>query len=148
MVLQTPTLPWKDGRVLGRNQRGHVINKDSPLSGLLRVRVYNPHGMAQSNNAGMFPRQVISGFLLMAHSPKHYTETGHLVADADKQDWDEWTAGYGAMPLEGLSVMGTQGKHVNVLQHLMGFLKHHLVNQDEQELQGPIEDSYPHNSAG
>jgi hypothetical protein len=32
---------------------------------------------------------------LMAHSPKHYTEMGLLVADAGKRDWDELTAEYG-----------------------------------------------------
>ena len=73
-------------------------------------------------------------------SPKHYTEMGRLVADAGKRDWDELTAEYGAMLMEGLSVMGTRGKHVNVLQHLMGYLKNHLSSDDKQELLGLIED--------
>jgi uncharacterized protein YbgA (DUF1722 family) len=77
---------------------------------------------------------------LMAHSPKHYTEMGRLVADAGNRDWDELTAEYGAMLMEGLGVMGTRGKHVNVLQHLMGFLKNHLSSEDKQELLGLIED--------
>lgn len=77
---------------------------------------------------------------LMAHSPKHYTQMGRLVADAGKRDWDELTAGYGAMLMEGLGVMGTRGKHVNVLQHLMGYLKNHITADDKQELLGFIED--------
>jgi uncharacterized protein YbgA (DUF1722 family) len=77
---------------------------------------------------------------LMAHSPKHYTEMGRLVADAGKRDWDELTAEYGAQLMEGLAVMGSRGKHVNVLQHLMGFLKNHLSSEDKQELLGLIED--------
>jgi uncharacterized protein YbgA (DUF1722 family) len=36
--------------------------------------------------------------------------------------------------------MGTRGKHVNVLQHLMGYLKNHLSSDDKQELLGLIED--------
>ena len=32
--------------------------KDSPSSGLFRVKVYNEHGMAQRNGTGMFPREV------------------------------------------------------------------------------------------
>jgi uncharacterized protein YbgA (DUF1722 family) len=32
---------------------------------------------------------------------------------------------------EGLGVMGTRGKHVNVLQHLMGYLKNHLSSEDK-----------------
>ena len=77
---------------------------------------------------------------LMAHSPKHYTEMGRLVADAGNQDWDKLTAEYGAMLMEGLSVMGTRGKHVNVVQHLMGYLKNHLSSEDKHELLGLIED--------
>ena len=88
---------------------------------------------------------------------------GRLVADAGKRDWDELTAEYGAMLMEGLGVrspelgegMGTRGKHVNVLQHLrsrrpgipgtasgavMGYLKDHLSSEDKQELLGLIED--------
>jgi uncharacterized protein YbgA (DUF1722 family) len=50
--------------------------------------------------------------------------------------------------MEGLGVMGTRGKHVNVLQHLrstaplavMGFLKDHLSSEDKQELLGIVED--------
>jgi len=71
---------------------------------------------------------------LMAHSPKHYTEMGRLVADAGKRDWDELTAEYGAMLMESLSVMGTRGKHVNVLQHLMGYLKKDLSSEDNAYL--------------
>ena len=55
---------------------------------------------------------------------------GRLVADAGKRDWDELTAVYRAIPMEGLGVMGTGGKHVNVLQHLMGYLKNHLSSED------------------
>jgi uncharacterized protein YbgA (DUF1722 family) len=68
---------------------------------------------------------------LMAHGPKHYTEMGRLVADAGKREWDELTAEYGTQLMEGLAVMGTRGKHVNVLEHLMGFLKNHLSREDK-----------------
>ena len=36
--------------------------------------------------------------------------------------------------------MGTRGKRVNVLQHLVGFLKGHISSEDKQELLGLIED--------
>jgi len=77
---------------------------------------------------------------LRAHSPKHYTGMGRLVADAGMRDWEELTAEYGAMLMEGLAVLGTRGKHVNVLQHLMGYLKNDLSGDDKQELLGLIED--------
>jgi uncharacterized protein YbgA (DUF1722 family) len=37
---------------------------------------------------------------LMAHSTKHYTEMGRLVADAGKRDWEELTTEYGTMLME------------------------------------------------
>jgi uncharacterized protein YbgA (DUF1722 family) len=42
--------------------------------------------------------------------------------------------------MDGLQVMTTSGKHANVLQHLMGFLKDELDRQDKAELLGLIED--------
>jgi uncharacterized protein YbgA (DUF1722 family) len=72
---------------------------------------------------------------------------GRLVADAGKQDWDELTAEYGTLLMEGLGVMGTRGKHVNArrIQHLRGYLKNHLSSEatptfGRLELLGLIED--------
>ncbi len=77
---------------------------------------------------------------LMAHSPKHYQEMGRLVAQAGALPWDELVAAYGARFMEGLALLGTRRKHVNVLQHLMGYLKNDLSSEDKQELLGLIED--------
>jgi uncharacterized protein YbgA (DUF1722 family) len=38
------------------------------------------------------------------------------------------------MLMEGLGVMDMRGRHVNVLQHLMGFLKNHLSGEDNAYL--------------
>ena len=186
---------WAQGRLdelATMNLSGFVAKKDSPSSGVFRVKVYNEHGMAQRNGTGIFPGALMNRFpllpieeegrlndmplrenfvervfayyrwtrmldeepapgglvkfhtshklTLMAHSPQHYTEMGRLVADAGKRDWDELTATYGAMLMEGLGVMGTRGKHVNVLHHLMGYLKNDLSTEDKQELLGLVED--------
>jgi len=64
----------------------------------------------------------------------HYTEMGRLVADAGKRDWEELTAAYRVTLMKGLAMMGTRGTHVNVLQHLVGFLKNHLSSEGKQEL--------------
>jgi uncharacterized protein YbgA (DUF1722 family) len=97
-----------------------------PPSGRPRRRREAPGGLVKFHTAHKLT--------LMAHSPKHYTEMGRLVAEAGKRDWDELTAEYGAMLMEGLGVMGTRGKHVNVLQHLMGFLKNYLSSEDNAYL--------------
>ncbi len=77
---------------------------------------------------------------LMAHSPSHYREMGRMVAQAGSQPWDELTAAYGRALMDGLSVMTSPGKHANVLQHLMGFLKEALSGEDKAELLAYIED--------
>jgi uncharacterized protein YbgA (DUF1722 family)/uncharacterized protein YbbK (DUF523 family) len=77
---------------------------------------------------------------LMAHSPSHYREMGRLVAQAGSASWEELTEQYGRLLMEGLSVMTSPGKHANVLQHLMGFLKEELSGEDKAELLAYIED--------
>jgi uncharacterized protein YbgA (DUF1722 family)/uncharacterized protein YbbK (DUF523 family) len=171
---------------------GFIFKKDSPSSGLFRVRVYDQNGMPRRIGTGIFPREVMSrlpllpleeegrlhdmrlreNFIervfvyyrwthlleedptpgglvrfhtahkltLMAHSPSHYQEMGRLVAQAGSLPWEELVETYGRLLMEGLGVLGTPGKHTNVLQHLMGFLKDVLSKEDKAELLGLIED--------
>jgi uncharacterized protein YbgA (DUF1722 family)/uncharacterized protein YbbK (DUF523 family) len=77
---------------------------------------------------------------LMAHNPSHYQEMGRLVAQAGSLPWEELAAQYGQYLMEGLSVMTSPGKHANVLQHVMGFLKDRLSREDKAELLATIED--------
>ena len=171
---------------------GFIFKKDSPSSGLFRVRVYDQNGMPQRVGTGIFPREVMKRFpllpleeegrlndmplrenfierifayyrwmrlleedptpgglvrfhtahklTLMAHSPSHYQEMGRLVAQAGSLPWEELVETYGRLLMEGLGVLGTSGKHTNVLQHLMGFLKDALSREDKAELLGLIED--------
>lgn len=166
--------------------------KDSPSSGLLRVKVYNQHGMAERNGVGLFARMLTERFpllpveeegrlndmplrenfiervfayyrwtemlandptpgglvrfhtahkmTLMAHSPKHYQEMGRLVAQAGAMPWAEMVAAYGPLLMTGLTVGGSRGKHANVLQHLMGYLKNQITAEDKQELLDLIEE--------
>ena len=171
---------------------GFIFKKDSPSSGLFRVRVYDQNGMPRRVGTGIFPREVMNRFpllpleeegrlhdmrlrenfierifiyyrwthlleedptpgglvrfhtahklTLMAHSPSHYQEMGRLVARAGTQPWEELVETYGHLLMDGLKVLGTPGKHTNVLQHLMGFLKDVLSKEGKAELLGLIED--------
>jgi uncharacterized protein YbgA (DUF1722 family) len=62
------------------------------------------------------------------------------VAQAGTLPLDEFIATYCAKFMEGLSLLETRRKHVNVLQHLMGYLKNDLPSDDMQELLGLIGD--------
>ena len=180
------------GQLSAEGLCGFVFKKDSPSSGLFRVRVYDERGNPSRTGTGIFPREVMRRFpllpleeegrlndmplrenfierifayyrwtemlkndptpgglvrfhtahklTLMAHSPKHYTEMGRLVAKAGSIPWEELSTTYGALFMEGLALLGTRRKHVNVLQHLMGYLKKDLPGEDKQELLALIED--------
>jgi uncharacterized protein YbgA (DUF1722 family)/uncharacterized protein YbbK (DUF523 family) len=171
---------------------GFVFKKDSPSSGLYRVKVYDKNGMPSKIGTGIFPAEVMKRFpllpleeegrlhdmhlrenfidrvfayqrltcmlednptpgglvqfhtahklTLMAHSPSHYQEMGRLVAEAGSLAWEDLVDAYGHLLMAGLQVMTTPGKHANVLQHLMGFLKDTLAKEDKAELLGLIED--------
>jgi len=66
---------------------------------------------------------------LMAHSPKHYTELGRLVAKAGTIPWAELSATYGALFMEGLALLATRRKHANA----------EGATPDELPEEGPIE---------
>ena len=65
------TISFYHRAVLRKSQTALIIylkssyKKNSPSSGLFRVKVYNKHGMAQRNGTGMFPREVMKRFPLL-----------------------------------------------------------------------------------
>ncbi|MDA0739343.1 MAG: DUF523 and DUF1722 domain-containing protein [Nitrospirae bacterium] len=79
-------------------------------------------------------------FLLLAHGRTHYQKLGQLVANSKKYSPSELMAEYGTLFMEALKVKVTTRKHVDVLQHLAGFLKKELSREERQELVEVIED--------
>jgi uncharacterized protein YbgA (DUF1722 family)/uncharacterized protein YbbK (DUF523 family) len=186
---------WASQRVeelAAEGLHGFIFKKDSPSSGLFRVRVYNQHNMPQRNGTGLFAAAVRDRFpllpleeegrlhdlplrenfidrvftyyrwsqmlaqdptpgglvrfhtahklTLMAHNPSHYQSMGRMVAQAGATPWEELVDTYGRTLMEGMAVLVTAGKHVNVMQHLMGFLRDLLSAEDKQELLNLMED--------
>jgi len=171
---------------------GFVFKKDSPSSGLFRVRVYNAKGVPQRNGMGLFARAFTERFpllpveeegrlhdwrlrenfidrifayrrwtlmleqnpgpgglvefhtvhkmTLLAHSPPRYRELGRLVAQAGSLPWDEVSEQYVTLFMAGMGEIATPGRHFNVLQHLLGFIKDVLEPEDKAELLGLMED--------
>jgi uncharacterized protein YbgA (DUF1722 family)/uncharacterized protein YbbK (DUF523 family) len=188
-------LSWAKRRLeelAGEGLHGFVFKKDSPSSGLYRVKVYNSKGVPQRTGMGLFARAFTQRFpllpveeegrlhdwrlrenfidcvfayrrwtdmleqnptpgglvqfhtahkmTLLAHSPRHYRETGRLVAQAGSLPWDEIAEQYAALLMESLGELATPGRHYNVLQHLMSFLKDELGGEDKAELLGLMDD--------
>jgi len=73
-------------------------------------------------------------FAILAHSPRDYPTLGRLVAGAGPRLASETLATYGTRFMQALAVRATRARHVNVLQHLSGFLKRQLSDDERAEL--------------
>lgn len=73
-------------------------------------------------------------YLIMAHSRKHYSALGKLVAGAKKMRKSELHASYSGALMEGLKVLATPKKNTNVLQHMAGYFKDKLSHDEKKEL--------------
>ena len=82
----------------------------------------------------------IHKYLLMAHSPLHYQLLGRLVGQAERHRPKELVHRYGDLFMKALAVKATVRKHVNVLQHILGYFKDHLAARDKAELLAVIKD--------
>ncbi|OPZ29057.1 MAG: hypothetical protein BWZ02_01106 [Lentisphaerae bacterium ADurb.BinA184] len=72
--------------------------------------------------------------LLMAHQPRAVSELGRLVAAGDGRTCAATVAAYGRRFFEVLAVPATVRRHVNVLEHAMGYFKKELTADEKQEL--------------
>ena len=79
-------------------------------------------------------------YLLLAHSPSAYARLGRLVAAIGAEPRAGWLDRYADAFMRALQVAATPRKHVNVLQHIMGFFKTRLIGAEKRELQGLIDD--------
>ncbi len=165
---------------------GYIFKKDSPSSGLMRVKVYNDKGMPEKKGVGLFAREFVNHFplipveeegrlhdpqlrenfieqiftlkrwrdtlsqspgikdivdfhsrnklLLMAHSPQYARSMGKLVAGAGQTDRDALCREYETQLIIALRMKATIKKHINVLQHIMGYFKDQLSSDEKQEL--------------
>lgn len=79
-------------------------------------------------------------YLLMAHSVKHYGELGRLVAASSKIDPSELKERYSTSFMEALKNKASVRKNVNVLQHMLGYVKKDLDAAEKKDVLEAIED--------
>ena len=77
---------------------------------------------------------------LMAHSPKTYEQLGRLVANAKGVARAALRDSYESQFMLGLAALATRQRHTNVLQHMAGYFKKQLGDDDKHELQSVIDD--------
>lgn len=91
------------------------------------------------------PRDIVAfhtahKMLILAHSPRHYRALGPLVAKAGVLPMNELLNRYEAEMMTGLKQIASPGRHFNVLQHLAGFLKDSIREEDKKELHAVFRD--------
>jgi uncharacterized protein YbgA (DUF1722 family) len=71
---------------------------------------------------------------LMAHSPSGATALGRVVASSRGRSWAALIHDYASGMASVLRVLSTRGRHANVLEHLIGFVKTELDRDDRAEV--------------
>jgi uncharacterized protein YbgA (DUF1722 family)/uncharacterized protein YbbK (DUF523 family) len=79
-------------------------------------------------------------YLLLAHSPKHYSELGRVVAQGKKATRAALRDDYGRLFMQAMALKATVGKHYNVLQHMAGYFKDRLEEESRRELHQVLAD--------
>lgn len=79
-------------------------------------------------------------FLILAHSERHLRKLGRLTADLKGRSIRAVAETYGTFFMEALACQASRRQHVNVLQHLAGFLSDDLDGSERRELLETIQD--------
>ena len=130
-----PLLPVEEeGRLSDARLRDNFITR---VFAYRRLRALAESGARARDIVGF---HTAHKFLLLAHSPVDYAQLGRLLGNLKSLPRTEWLTRYGESFMRALMVSATARKHVNVLQHIMGFFKERLSTEEKRELGGLIKD--------
>ena len=82
----------------------------------------------------------IHKYLLLAHHPQQCETLGQMVGQTQRHPPKELAHRYGELFMKALAVKATVRRHVNVLQHILGYFKERLGAHEKSELLGVIDD--------
>lgn len=89
---------------------------------------------ADAGAAGLIDFHARHKLLLMSHSVELARQMGKLVARAGELPADELFDGYQRLLMKTVRLPATPAKHVNVLQHALGYFKRQLSSDEKQEM--------------
>jgi uncharacterized protein YbgA (DUF1722 family)/uncharacterized protein YbbK (DUF523 family) len=128
-----PLLPVEDeGRLHDPALRENFIER------IFAFKRWQEYVSSDKTVGGLVSFHASHKLMIMAHSPKHYSALGKLVADPKKYRREELFERYFATLMEGLQLLATVKKNSNVLQHMAGYFKKQLSADEKQELQDVI----------
>jgi len=129
-----PLLPVEEERRLG----------DPVLRENFIERVFVYHRWQCMTAGGLTAEKLVAfhsdhKYLILAHDQSMYRELGPMVAKAGAADLEQLAADYVSKLMRTLKRPATPRQHVNVLQHLMGYLKDRIDGLDREEMVETIE---------
>ncbi|UZE95018.1 YbgA family protein [Alkalimarinus alittae] len=117
---------------------------DSRLRENFIQRVYVLHRWRQLLQDGLTLHKLIQfhsrhKLIIMSHHQQEYRDLGKLIATANKENLGQVADQYLLNLMTTLKTVATRKNHVNVLQHIQGYLKRTLDLDDKAELTEVIE---------
>jgi len=88
----------------------------------------------QRNVQGLIEFHARHKLLLMARGSHFYQELGRLVSGTTSKDLIQRREKYISRFMQVMKITTQRGRQVNVLQHIMGYLKQAISREDKQEL--------------
>jgi len=93
-------------------------------------KIINP----EKNVQGLIEFHASHKLMLMARGSHFYQELGRLVSGTTTKDLKQKREDYISRFMEVMKITTQRGRQVNVLQHIMGYLKQSITSEDKQEL--------------
>jgi len=130
-----PRIPVEeDGRLHDAVLRENFIERIFALRRWRRL-------LAKSRTAGpLVDFHTRHKLLILSHSPEHYRQMGKLVADPHAILPDALFDRYEELLMAALGLKATVRKHINVLQHVLGYFKKDLSADEKQEMLEVLDD--------
>lgn len=72
--------------------------------------------------------------VLMAKDNSAYRQLGRIAASVNKNNFTETKQEYFTLFMQAMSKIPSNGHHINVMMHILGYLKEHLNKNDKVEL--------------
>ncbi|WP_188152413.1 YbgA family protein [Teredinibacter waterburyi] len=112
---------------------------DRPLRENFIERVYVMHRWKQMLADGLTPKALVDfhrrhKFNLMSRHQDYYRKLGQMIANIPRNDLDNFAAEYLAALMQCLRKQATRRNHINVLQHIQGYLKRDIDSVDKHEI--------------
>lgn len=116
--------------------------KDRSIAENFLIRVYVLHRWRQSpveTMQGLIEFHARHKLLLMAHDPDAYHRLGNMVSKVTQTSLIDIRDAYMVDLMNSLSSIPSPGRHINVLQHIVGYFKNNLGRDEKKSFQAMLE---------